>query len=199
MKTFLTHALGLAMAAVLVLLAIALTACTDDAELVIPDPAKSSLPFPVTPEMLMGNVHEAYGTQDLAGYAAMLHPDFEFQRTDGAVYGRDTELRIAARMFSGEDYVKPDRTVAGIAKIEIDRFEGLGEWVPVPGGGARGPRPDLPGEAALRADRRQRAVRAREHPLRGDPRRDGRFPGRRASRLAGPAAGRRDLTAVRPG
>lgn len=132
MKTFLTHALGLAMAAVLVLLAIALAACSDDAELVIPDPAKSSLPFPVTPEMLMGNVREAYGSQDLAGYAAMLHPDFEFERTDGAVYGRDTELRIAARMFSGEDYVKPDRTIAGIAKIEIDRFEGLGEWVPVP-------------------------------------------------------------------
>jgi len=131
MKTLLSHTLGLAMAAILITLAIVMAGCADDADLVIPDAAKSSLPFPATPDLLMENFRVAYGTQDLAAYAAMLHPDFEFERHGGEIYDRELELKIAARMFSGEDYVKPGRTIAGVAKIEVDVFEGLGEWVAV--------------------------------------------------------------------
>ncbi len=131
MKTILSHTLCLAMAAMLVGLAILMTGCADDADLVIPDAAKSSLPFAATPDILMENFHLAYGSQDLASYAAMLHPDYEFERHGGGTYDREVELKIAARMFSGEDYVKPGCTIAGVSKIEIDVFEGLGEWAEV--------------------------------------------------------------------
>ena len=133
MKTFLSHALGLVMAIVLVLLAVLLTGCSDQDDLLIPVDAKSILPFPDTPEQLMGNFFEAYAHQDLGSYAATLHPDYEFVKVDGQTYDRDTELKIAARMFSGEDYVKPHCTIAGISAIEFQQFEGLGEWTAVSG------------------------------------------------------------------
>lgn len=129
MKSFLSHALGLVMAIVLILLAVLLAGCSNQDDLAIPVDAKSNLPFPETPEQLMGNFYEAYAHQDLGSYAATLHPDYEFVKTDGETYDRDTELKIAARMFSGEDYVKPHCTIAGISAIEIEQFEGLGEWV----------------------------------------------------------------------
>jgi hypothetical protein len=132
MQTSLERILGLAMAIVLVLLVVALSGCTDSDELVIPA-AKSTLPFPATPDQLLANFHTAYASQDLASYAALLHPDFLFVRHGGDTYDRDTELRIAARMFSGEDYVKPDRVIAGIARIEFPVWEALGEWEAVPG------------------------------------------------------------------
>jgi hypothetical protein len=134
MRSFLTHALGLAMALTLVLLAVVLNGCSDEADLLGPDLAKSSLPFPDSPEMLMSNFYVAYGSQDLASYAATLHPDFEFelaQAFGSRTWDRDKELQIAGRMFSREDYIRPDCVVAGIVRIDFLRFEGLGEWTPV--------------------------------------------------------------------
>lgn len=133
MKTFLSHAIGLVMAIVLVLLAAMLAGCSDQDDLLIPGDAKSNLPFPDTPEQLIGNFFEAYGHQDLGSYAATLHPGFEFVKVDGRIFDRDTELKIAARMFSGEDYVKPHCTIAGISAIEFEQFEGQGEWAAVSG------------------------------------------------------------------
>jgi hypothetical protein len=138
MRTFLSTAMSATMALVLIVLAVALVGCTDEPAPLAPDLAKSHLPFPATPEILMGNFYEAYGTQDLAGYASLLHPDFQFELARGFTpqsWGRDQELAIAARMFSREDYVKPDRVIAGIARIEFVCFEGVGPWVVAPENG----------------------------------------------------------------
>jgi len=132
MRSFLSQTLGGAMAIVLVTLAILLASCTDEPAPLVPVVAKSDLPFPTTPDILMGNFREAYGNQDLGAYAALLHPDFQFELARGRVpqvWGRDQELAIAARMFSREDYVKPDRVIAGILRIEFVRCEGIGAWI----------------------------------------------------------------------
>ncbi len=133
MRTLLSHLLGAAMTAVLLLLALALGSCGPDT-VVVPDLAESSLPFPDTPDQLMLNYQTAYGSRSLADYAATLHPDFAFVETDGGTYGRDVELRIAARMFSGEDYVSTAGTIAGITRIEWLELRGLGAWEDVADG-----------------------------------------------------------------
>jgi len=128
MRTITSHALAIFMAFTLILLAFGLMSCSQDQEGLSAGATKSSLPFPTTPDQLMGNVYEAYGKQDLAAYDAALHPEFTFVQVDGESYGRDTELAITARMFSHEDHHKPDRTISGIARIIVDRFEGIGAW-----------------------------------------------------------------------
>lgn len=146
MKTFLSHALAAWMTIVLIALTAVLTSCNQAPDPLAPDLEKSRLPFADTPDQLMRNFVEAYGSQDLAEYAAMLHPGFVFELTLGSQpqsWGRDEELAIAARMFSREDYVKPGRTVAGIARIEVVRFEGLGHWRPSSEDGAGDDNTDL--------------------------------------------------------
>ena len=134
MRTYLEHTLGFTLTLVLLLLVLTLTSCGPDAP-VMPDLADSTLPFPATPDQLMLNFQTAYAARDLAGYAATLHPDFSFVETTGGSYGRDVELRIAARMFSGEDKVTPAGRIAGIARIEVVAFHGAGDWTAADGDG----------------------------------------------------------------
>lgn len=141
MKTLSSHTLAAWMALVLIAIAAALTSCGHDPAPLVPALEKSRLPFPATPDQLMANFAEAYGDQDLAEYAALLHPDFVFELTSGCVpqtWDRDQELAIAARMFSREDLVKAGRTIAGIGRIEIVRFAGQGEWRAADDAGADG-------------------------------------------------------------
>lgn len=132
----------------LALLAFLLSGCTGEDGIVIPDASKGYYREPQSPDPLMANFAVAYGTRDLEGYAATLHPDFIFVTT--ASYGdepqswdRAEELRIAANMFSGESRVRDGAMVPGIARIEFVRCVGLGVWEPVT-------LPNLTGEALRR-------------------------------------------------
>jgi hypothetical protein len=146
MKTFLSHTLVAWMAILLIALAVALSSCSRESAPLIPALEKSQLPFPATPDQLMANFAQAYGDQNLAEYAALLHPDFVYELTQGSVpqtWGRDQELAITARMFSREDWVKSGLTIAGISRIEIVRFAGRGPWSPGADGGAAEAEHDL--------------------------------------------------------
>jgi len=135
MRSILSHALVVVLTLTLLLLALTLTSCTDDADLGVPA-GDDSLPLATTPELLIGNFYQAYGSRDLVAYASLLHPDFVFELASDVdqprSWDREKELQISERMFCREDHVKNGRTIAGITNIEFLSFVGLGDWVQDP-------------------------------------------------------------------
>jgi hypothetical protein len=133
MKTILTRAIFITHACILVMIAWQFTGCFGFDDVVAPVPEDGRYPFPETPDQLMANFAVAYAQRDLDGYAATLHPDFEFVPAGAgadraAYYSRETELRVARNMFSGQDREKDGVFIAGISSIRFERCEPLGTW-----------------------------------------------------------------------
>ncbi len=135
MKTILTRAIFVTHTLILILILLAwnLVGCQDNDGVVAPDPETGRYPFADTPDQLMANFAAAYGARDLEGYAATLHRDYVFvpsgaEAHSEAHYTRETELRVAANMFHGEDRVKDGVVIAGITRIVFERCAPIGAW-----------------------------------------------------------------------
>ncbi len=133
MKTILQRAIIVTHAVILIMLAWQFIGCFGHDSVMAPDPETGNYPFADTPDQLMANFAAAYGARDLEGYAATLHPDFVFVPAGAGPdakshYSRETELRVAANMFSGEDREKDGVFIAGITHILFERCAPLGAW-----------------------------------------------------------------------
>lgn len=96
------------------------------------------LPFPSTPEQLMANFKTVYTDMDLVRYREeILSPDYvfvlqgetveEFGLPDN-IFEYEDELRIAGKMFGGEENSRQQVLTA----IEMPTLQPQGAWLPVP-------------------------------------------------------------------
>lgn len=107
-----------------------------------PDPVPTLVPFPAdfpsAPDLLMARFQAAYVGRDSIALAAMFRPAFVtiLQQSTrntfpdvGETLDRAEQVRIAGRMFRGQDLVDPDYTlVPAITSIQITTFQRVGIW-----------------------------------------------------------------------
>lgn len=104
------------------------------------DPLARSAGGPATPEELITRLAAAYADRDLGAYADLLAKDFAFSTVPCGVddlgrgpvetmWGRDEELTIAGRMFSGKACVNSrGASVPAVLSITVDQCELRVPW-----------------------------------------------------------------------
>jgi hypothetical protein len=121
--------------------------CSEDEPFV--PPIVDGLTLPTSPDQLMTLFFKAYETKDVDLYASLLGQEFGLhlqQETKdqfpdvGPTIDHDKDLRIAERMFSGDDLRDPlGNFVPDIIGISFRKFEQLEDWTesgdtdPIPG------------------------------------------------------------------
>lgn len=105
--------------------------------------------FPETATELVAHLQNACQDMDPDRYADLIHPDFQMVLQDqtkliypelGETLNRAMEIRIAARMFSGDPVTDPSgESIPAVFAVSIGRWHALDEWrairvgAPVPG------------------------------------------------------------------
>ena len=105
-----------------------------------PTPPPPTYPFADTPEKLMTNFKNAYGTMNVDEYRNALHTGYIFVFADGSpvaptegIYTREEDLLSTTRMFNGEQGQDPDGfSKPGVRDIEFTELTKLTDWEDVP-------------------------------------------------------------------
>ncbi len=107
-----------------------------------PDPGPTTVPFPAgfpsSQDLLMARFQAAYTARDSVALAAMLRPEFitilqQSTRNTfpdvGETLDRHEQVRIAGRMFRGQDVFDPNGSpVPAVTTISITTFQRVGVW-----------------------------------------------------------------------
>ena len=104
-----------------------------------PTPPVTTYPFADTPEKLMTNFKNAYGTMNVDEYRNVLHMQYKFLFAEGSdveptgVYTREQDLQSTTRMFNGEQGQDPDGLPKpGVRDISFEELTMLLPWEDVP-------------------------------------------------------------------
>lgn len=129
---------------ILTLLVFVIAGCGEDEVGSPPPPPEPVAPFAGSPAQLMSNFQTAYEDQNIEAFKVMMHPDFEMilqqetidQFPDvGETLDYTEEMRIAERMFSGEDLTDPNgQFIPGVQDITFGKLQPGLDWQLVPAG-----------------------------------------------------------------
>ncbi len=125
------------MAGILVLCVLA--GCSRDGGILSPG-GNTAAQGPATPDELIIRLGQAYAERNLDAYAALLADDFVFsmracgvndlgRRSTDTMWGREEELTIARRMFSGKGAVNSaGKVIPALESVAVEQCELLIPW-----------------------------------------------------------------------
>lgn len=98
----------------------------------------NDLPFPNSPEVLMGNFQKVYEDRDIDGYREVIDPSFVIYLSQETIddfslprnfFDYDEEVLIAERMFSGSPFIRQNGDITpGITRIQFNYFQPETAW-----------------------------------------------------------------------